>query len=210
MASFTGFIYSDLHGTVVVHDRYVNYDLIDGISHQLCIAHLLRDIEDAAQTCPEAKWPAQVAEHLRGLIHQANLARDKGLASVPGNAIAEHLRLFRNGVNVGLSEIRRIPGGKKVKQPPALHLLECLRDRQADVLRFLTGTAIPAHLQPLRYPISASCPRGLCLTTAARSAQAVSHRAARHAGGIRTAPGKRRQRRGAMRQLRRSHNHQGR
>jgi hypothetical protein len=26
LASFKDFIYSDLHGTVVVHDRYVNYD----------------------------------------------------------------------------------------------------------------------------------------------------------------------------------------
>ena len=37
LASFKDFIYGDLHGTVVVHDRYVNYDAFDGISHQLCI-----------------------------------------------------------------------------------------------------------------------------------------------------------------------------
>ena len=36
LASFKDFIYSDLHGTVVVHDRYVNYDSFSGISHQLC------------------------------------------------------------------------------------------------------------------------------------------------------------------------------
>jgi len=143
LTSSGAFVYSDLHGTVVVHDRYVNYDHFDGITHQLCTAHLLRDIEDAAQTYPDAKWPAQVAEQLRALIHQANLARDRGLAPVPGDAIAGQLKLFRNGVNVGLSEIRRIPGGKKVKQPPALLLLECLKNREADVLRFLTGTAIP-------------------------------------------------------------------
>jgi transposase len=39
LPSFKGFIYSDLHGTVVVHDRYVNYDHFGGISHQLCTAH---------------------------------------------------------------------------------------------------------------------------------------------------------------------------
>ena len=42
-----------------------------------------------------------------------------------------------------MSQVRRVPGGKNVKQPPALHLLECLKHRQADVLRFLTDTAIP-------------------------------------------------------------------
>jgi len=143
LPSFRGFIYSDLHGAVVVHDRYQNYDSFDGISHQLCTQHLLRDLEDAAQTYPDAIWPAQIARELRALIHAANVARDQGLAAVPDELTAGHLKLFRNGVNAGLSQVRRIPGGKNVKQPPALHLLECLKHRQADVLRFLTGTAIP-------------------------------------------------------------------
>jgi transposase len=143
LPSFRGFVYSDLHGTVVVHDRYQNYDSFDGISHQLCTQHLLRDIEDAAECYPDAIWPAQIARELRALIHAANVARDKGLAAVPDELTAVHLRLFRNGVNAGLSQVRRVPGGKNVKQPPALHLLECLKHRQADVLRFLTDTAVP-------------------------------------------------------------------
>ena len=39
LASFKGFVYSDLHGAVVVHDRYQNYDSFPGISHQLCTQH---------------------------------------------------------------------------------------------------------------------------------------------------------------------------
>jgi transposase len=142
LRSFKNFVYSDLHGTVVVHDRYVNYDSFDGISHQLCTQHLLRDLEDAAQTYPEAIWPGQIAEALRGLIHAASLARGQGLTAVPGQMTAEHLTLFRRGVTVGLSQVRRVPGAK-TRQPPARLLLECLRHRQADVLRFLTDTAIP-------------------------------------------------------------------
>ena len=142
LASFKGFIYSDLHGTVVVHDRYVNYDSFSGISHQLCCQHLLRDLEDAAQSYPDAIWPGQIADALRGLIHAANVARGQGLAAVPAEMTAEHLKLFRRGVTVGLSEVRRVPGAKS-KQPPARTLLECLRHREADVLRFLTDTAIP-------------------------------------------------------------------
>ena len=142
LPSFRQFVYSDLHGTVVVHDRYVNYDAFEGISHQLCTQHLLRDLEDAAQTYPDAIWPGQIAGALRGLIHQANLARDQGLAAVPADRTAEDLTLFRRGVTVGLSQVRRVPGAK-TKQPPARLLLECLRHREADVLRFLTDTAIP-------------------------------------------------------------------
>ena len=142
LASFKGFVYSDLYGAVVVHDRYQNYDSFPGISHQLCCQHLLRDLEDAAESYPEAIWPGQIADALRGLIHAANLARDRGMSTVPGQTTAEHLKLFRHGVRVGLSQVRRVPGAK-TKQPPARTLLECLRDREADVLRFLTDTAIP-------------------------------------------------------------------
>ncbi len=64
------------------------------------------------------------------------------MSTVPGQMTAEHLKPFRRGVTVGLSEVRRVPGAKS-KQPPARTLLECLRHREADVLRFLTDTAIP-------------------------------------------------------------------
>lgn len=142
LGSFAGFVYSDLHGAVIVHDRYQNYDHFDGVAHQLCTQHLLRDLEDAAETCPDAVWPVQATRELRALIHQANLARDQGLAAVPGDAITEHLRLFRHAVNAGLSEIGRVPGANE-KQPPGRLLLECLKHREDDVLRFLTDTAIP-------------------------------------------------------------------
>jgi transposase len=141
LASFEAFVFPDLTG-VVVHDRYQNYDKFPGITHQLCAAHLLRDLEDAAQSYPAAIWPGQIADALRALIHAANLARDQGFAAVPADAKAEHLRLFRHGVRVGLSQVRRIPGAN-VEQPPARLLLECLRDREGDVLRFLSDLRIP-------------------------------------------------------------------
>jgi transposase len=157
LLSFKSFIYSDLHGTVVVHDRYANYDHFEGISHQLCTAHLLRDIEDAAQTYPGAIWPGQIADSLRALIHAASVARREGHSAVPGDAAAEDLKLFRRGVTVGLSQVRRVPGGRKVKQPPALMLLECLRDREADVLR--SSPTPPSRPPPTRPNVTCGQPR---------------------------------------------------
>jgi transposase len=142
LASFEAFVFPDLTGAVVVHDRYQNYDKFPGVTHQLCAAHLLRDLEDAAQSYPAAIWPGQIAGALRALIHAANTARDQGLAAVPADAAAEHLRLFRHGVRVGLASVRRRPGAN-VEQPPARMLLECLRDREDDVLRFLSDLRIP-------------------------------------------------------------------
>jgi len=108
----------------------------------LCTRHLLRDLEDCAQAYPDAVWPGQAMEALRGLIHAANLARGKGLAAVPGDDMAADLALFRNAVRVGLSAVRRVPGAD-TKQRTGRCLLECLKDREDDVLRFLTGLRIP-------------------------------------------------------------------
>jgi transposase len=130
-----------------VHDRYTLYDhpdLAAGIGgHQLCCAHLLRDLADAAETYPAAHWPTQTIRALRGLIHAANTARENGLPAVPDTVAAPLLHEFRHGVRIGLSEVRRLPGpAATTKQPPGRLLLECLRDRQNDVLRFTTDTRI--------------------------------------------------------------------
>jgi transposase len=142
MRSFDAFVFPDLSRSVIVHDRYQNYDAIPGVAHQLCCAHILRDLEDAAQAYPDAIWPGQAADALRALIHAANTARGRGLAAVPDDDIAADLRLFRNAVRVGLSQVRRVPGAN-AKQLPGRMLLECLRDREDDVFRFLADLRVP-------------------------------------------------------------------
>ena len=108
----------------------------------MCTAHILRDLEDAAQAYPDAIWPGQAADALRALIHAANSARAEAFAAVPDGDTAADLRLFRNAVLVGLAQVRRVPGAK-TKQKPGRMLLECLKDREADVLRFLTDLRVP-------------------------------------------------------------------
>jgi transposase len=142
LASFDGFVFPDLSGSVAVHDRYQNYDAFAAVAHQLCCAHILRDLADCAESHPDAVWPGQAADALRALIHAANEARDKGLAAVPDEVAAADLRLFRSAVLVGLQEVRRVPGAK-ARQKPGRTLLECLRDREADVLRFLSDLRVP-------------------------------------------------------------------
>ncbi|TMR88382.1 IS66 family transposase [Nonomuraea basaltis] len=145
MATFKKFIIADLSG-VLVHDRYQNYDSAElGVHvHQLCTSHLLRDLEDCAETYPGAAWPAQIQTALRGLIHAANLAREQGHPAMSAGTQAMWINSFRHGVRVGLSQVRRIPGpAKTVTQPIGRVLLEVLRDRENDVLRFAHDLQIP-------------------------------------------------------------------
>ena len=140
LATFRAFVFPDLAGTVVVHDRYQNYDAFPGLIHQLCTAHLLRDLADAAETYPGAHWPIQVTQALQGLIHAANTARTQRLAAVPDQIAAPLIHAFRHGVILGLGQV---PKTGRRKQRPCRELLECLRDRQDDVLRFASDLRIP-------------------------------------------------------------------
>ena len=141
--TFKASVLIDLTESVIVHDRYQNYDSAElgQLVHQLCCQHLLRDAADAAEVYPDALWPTQIADALRGLIGQANLAREQGLDAIEEAVKNELITWFRHGVLVGLSDTashRTRPGQRKARL-----LLEVLRDREADVLRFAHDLKVP-------------------------------------------------------------------
>lgn len=131
---------------VAVHDRYPVYDTEEnfaaGVRHQLCCSHILRDLADAAESYPDAVWPTQCARALRGLIHGANTARNAGHPQVEARLRRRLVGEFGQGVLVGLKEIPRQGGGND-KQLPGRALLEDLRDRHDDIMRFCYDTTIP-------------------------------------------------------------------
>jgi hypothetical protein len=132
-----------LAGSVIVHDRYQNYDSAElgTLTHQLCCQHLLRDLASAGEVYPATHWPGQIAGALRGLIHQANLARDRGADAIPDDVKADLINRFHHGVLVGLSDT--VSHGDRPGERKARLLLEVLRDRQADVLRFAHDLRVP-------------------------------------------------------------------
>jgi len=143
LETFKAFVLKDLTGSVVVHHRYHLYDsaAIGELTHQLCCQHLLRDLTGAAETYPDAYWPTQIADALRNLIHQANLARDAGHDTIADAVHDKLIKTFANGVKVGLSDTTSHgdrPGERKTRL-----LLEVLRDREDDVLRFAHDLRVP-------------------------------------------------------------------
>lgn len=154
LATFKASVLADVApGTTVVHDRYTVYDheTFDTIVHQLCCAHLLRDLAGAGETYPEAVWPGQIADALRALIHAANLAREAGHDQIDPDERAKHLHLLRHGVLVGLSATTS--HGDRPGENKARLLLETFRDREHDILRFVDDLRIP--------PTSNDAERGL-------------------------------------------------
>lgn len=141
-ASFAAFVLPDLTGAVV-HDRYHVYDhpRLGTLTHQLCCAHLLRDLADAAEAYPGTAWPAQVTAALQALIHAANQARHAGLPAVPEAISRPLIHAYRDAITAGLADLAARDGTRRQYRQG---LLEVLRDREPDVLRFVTDTRIPA------------------------------------------------------------------
>jgi hypothetical protein len=131
---------------VVVSDRYQNYfssrwKHVAG--NQACLAHLLRDYQDCAETYPGAIWPVQARRALRGLIHAWHAARGQGLPAIPDEVLKPLAHEFRHAVLAGQASVPRVPGPKhSTKQKPGRELLEFCRDRRDDVLRFTTDTSV--------------------------------------------------------------------
>jgi transposase len=131
---------------ITVTDRYVNYwheDWKHLAGHQACLAHLIRDFTDAAETYPGQIWPGQARHALSGLIKAWHDALAAGQPAIPADVADPLATEFRRAVTVGLSRVPRVPGPKNsTRQHPGRDLLEFCRDREADVLRFTTDTRI--------------------------------------------------------------------
>ncbi|MEV6674499.1 IS66 family transposase [Streptomyces sp. NPDC051162] len=145
MKTFRQTVLADLEpGAVTVHDRYHTYDStqLGDLDHQLCLAHVLRDLAGAAELYPDDTWPVQLADELRELIHRANQARTRGEATLPQRVKDLGMRGLRAAVRIGLAATKRIddtrPGARKTRL-----LLEAFRDREDDFLRFTTDLRIP-------------------------------------------------------------------
>lgn len=145
LQTFKQFVFPELaDDAVIVHDRYQNYDSaqLGELNHQLCLAHVLRDLAAAAELYPEQTWPAQLATELRELIHWANVYRARGAKALPADVLDLRLRGLRSSITTGLRHTAALddhrPGARKSRL-----LLDEFNAREADFLRFTSDLRIP-------------------------------------------------------------------
>ena len=106
--------------------------------NQACLSHLLRDIEDCAESYPGAVWPVQAQRALRGLIHAWHAAREQGLDAIPAGVREPLEHEFRHAVLAGLASVPRVPG------PEEQHEAEA-RPRAAGILPRPPQRRAPVH-----------------------------------------------------------------
>lgn len=118
---------------VLVHDSLSLYAGYPDCGHQLCGAHLIRELTAAEEDFADQRWPGQIRWALAGLNRLATRVRDRQIPEIAPTAQLLYLQAFHHGVAVGLSDHPRAEGRK---QSTVRNLLERLRDQAHAVLRF--------------------------------------------------------------------------
>ncbi len=131
----------DFHGTVV-HDCWAPYEAFVDADHQLCCAHVVRELVAVAESMPDVAWcwATQAHEALVDLQKLAADARVVGAALADPALVVEPRRRLRSAVAVGISQTEARTSTLMRKHNA---LARRLADREADYLRFLTDLSVP-------------------------------------------------------------------
>jgi transposase len=120
---------------VAVHDAWAPYDLYTGAGHQLCCAHVLRELQAVTDLALEGEWcwAAQAAEALTQLHKLVSEAIAQARDTVDPAALAEQVTRYRSAALIGASQTAGHSGALMRKHHA---LARRLLDRQDDYLRF--------------------------------------------------------------------------
>jgi transposase len=125
---------------IAVHDAWAPYDTYTPAGHQLCCAHLLRELTAAAELAPEQVWPGQAADALLALKTAADAARVDTVSGIAPDLLAEQTALFRQAALVAVKDHQHETSktGRKLAA-----LGRRMRDRVDDYLRFAVDWRSP-------------------------------------------------------------------
>ena len=128
---------------VPVHDCWGPYAHYQDAQHALCGAHLLRELDGAADPdLWDQRWAADLAAVLRAAAHAANQARQAGHARVHPAVVKNLRRAYNRAIRDG----RRVyPVRHSGRRPKPAALLDRLDEQREQVLRFLTDLRVPFH-----------------------------------------------------------------
>src|SRR5215207_1461811 len=130
---------------VAVHDGWAPYWRYQHVTHALCGAHLLRELEAITEE-PGQGWAARSEELLVDAKLVADRARAAGLPRIDDQARdrlhARYQRLLADG-QAANPPPRRLGRGRRPRRSPAARLLARLDTHRGQVLRFLDDLLVP-------------------------------------------------------------------
>jgi transposase len=129
---------------VAVHDAWAPYDSYVDVEHQLCCAHVQRELQAVTDTAePDVDWCWATQAH-DALVTMQKLVADAiatGADAVNPDALDTQIQLYRCAVQIGITSTTA-RSDKVMRKHNAL--ARRLLDRQDDYLRFTRDWRIPA------------------------------------------------------------------
>ena len=127
---------------IAVHDAWAPYDSYTAPDHQLCCAHVLRELQAVADAAPGGQWcwATQAAEALTQIQLLVGEAISQGRDAVDPVALAAGVHSLRSAALIGAGQTAGRSGALMKKHHA---LARRLLDRQDDYLRFTTDFRAP-------------------------------------------------------------------
>jgi transposase len=144
-------------GGVAVHDAWAPYDTYPQVTHALCNAHALRELQAVTDAAPPGPWcwAAQAADALRDMkrLAGASLAADGTLAGLDQAELAAARHRYHSALIIGKKRTAARAGPLMRKHHA---LARRLLDREDDYLRFTTDPRVPFDNNPAEREIRMS------------------------------------------------------
>lgn len=121
--------------SVLVTDRHASYFKMEVKDHQVCLAHLLRNLIYLSQTVPDSEWPTKMMALLREAIHLKHIS-PQGMT--PDNEVER----IRGELDELMGHIPLVED--EAQQKTIKDFILNLQPKKEYLLTFLTHPAVPA------------------------------------------------------------------
>jgi transposase len=127
---------------IAVHDAWAPYDSYLDVTHQLCCAHVLRELAGVADTVlePHWCWASQAADALVAMQYLVSQAIASGAKTLNPDALATQINRYRSAAQMGITQTAQRSDAVMRKHHA---LARRLIDRQPDYLRFTHDWRVP-------------------------------------------------------------------
>ena len=130
---------------VMVHDNWAPYYTYEECDHALCNAHHLRELEGVILR-ENFKWAKRMQDLLKKMNEAVNETEDSKLSKESAAAFRKQYKKILEDGDVETPPPQPLPGTKKrgrLKKTKSRNLLERMRHREKDILRFLDVSTVP-------------------------------------------------------------------
>ena len=132
---------------VAIHDHWDPYFTFADCSHGLCNSHILRELRFVDEVCGE-KWARSMVKLLNRVHDWVERAKVDGQIRLNGSTrlgyLREYERILKKGFRLHRTDLDFSTGKRGPrKQCKQKNLLDRLRDRSREILRFMTDFKVP-------------------------------------------------------------------